>query len=340
MASDETLQVLTAASVLRPHPPPPLCHTNPRPPAGPPHTKTSESVRPIQTSSLSMTHGQHRSISGRKSSKTPVCNKITTSEQANSHFTTDKIIVKCEHHRTLSPEHDGAGLHRRDPSSSPRFQIKTQRNSPVHESSHCSFQSLSKDCDLSPHRERKGSVWRSRNIITPSHLPALTSLCGAGSYSSNSTDHSVSTSGKFKAQNGHHKSTCGDTLVSTAGQTDKDKVMITSESFYSLVLSETGNTPSQNYSRKSNSGTESGHLGKEINQQTDCFSHHSESNGKQGQNKCSQPVSIQINGKLSTSPKRPLGGITALPKSVQEAQTGLEITNKFYLPVPPARVST
>lgn len=334
MASDESLQALTAASVLRPHPPTPLCHTYPRPPAGPRLTKMSTSVRPFQTFSLSMTHGQQRSILAiSKSSKASICNQITTSEQANSHVTTDQIMVRSEH-----LHQDSAGLHCRNPTSSPRFPVKTQRNSPVHEAhvtSNLSFQSPKKECDLSPHSERKGSVWRPRNMnIIPSHEPALTDT---GSYSSNGTGH-LSTTGKLNTQSGQQKGTCGGSLV----QTDKDRIKITPEGFYSLVPSETGSTTPQNYSRKSNSVIDSGHLGKDVNQQqslTDCPSHHSESRGEHRQNTCSQPVSIHINRHLSTFPKRPLGGITQ-PQSVQETKTGLENISKFHQLLPPSRVLT
>ncbi|XP_026229752.1 coiled-coil domain-containing protein 24 [Anabas testudineus] len=336
-ASDETLQALKAASILRPHPPTPLCHNNPRPPVGPPLTKMSASVRPFQT----MTHGQLRSISAiNKSSKMPICNNITTCEQANSHTTTDQIVVRDEHCCSSSFEEDSAGLHLRKPTSSPRFPIKAQRNSPVHEaklSSSHSLQSLSKEWELSPHGERKASVQRPGNI-SPPHEPSLPVLCDATSYSNNSTKPSVTTTGKLNAPNGQQKSTCGGSLLSTAVQTDKDRIKIASECFYSLVLSDTGSTTSHNYSKKNNSGIDSGHPGEHINQQHSvkdcCSSHHSENSGEHGRIKCSRPVSAQINGQFSTFPKRPLGGITQSER-VQE-----EIISNFYQLVPPARVLT
>lgn len=324
MASDESLQGLMAASVLRPHPSSPLCHTNPRPPAGPRLTKMSTSVRPFQTFSPSMTHGQQRSMSAiRKPSKTSICNKITSSEQANSHITTDQITVRSKHHHQ-----DSAGLHCRNPTSSSGFLIKTQRDSLFDKAHVTSNHSFQKECDLSPNSERTGSVWRQRNMnIIASHEPTL---IDADSYSSSGADHSLSTTGKLNTQTGQQKGTHGSCLV----QTDKDRIKITPEGFYSLVLSETGNPPSQNYSRKTNGC----HLVKDVNQHqslTDCASHPSERSGELRQITCTQPVSIHI----SSFPKRPLGGITK-PQSVQETQTGLENISKIHQLVPPAKVLT
>nr|XP_020447213.1 coiled-coil domain-containing protein 24 [Monopterus albus] len=211
-ASDETLRALTTASNLRPHPP--LCHSNPKPPAGPPLTKTSASVKPVNTSSLSSIH--HRSTS-----KIPICTNITTPVHVNSHFTTDQIMIKSNHLCSLCSEHDRASLHRRTPNSSPSFQMELQRNSSIHEahlSSHCSIHSLSKECDLSFQTERKSSpVWKSSNIdITPPPIPAL---CEAGSYSCKTSDLTV----KTKAQNGNRKSSCRGSFVSVTVQTGNDR---------------------------------------------------------------------------------------------------------------------
>lgn len=170
------------------------------------------------------------------------------------------------------------------------------------------------------------------NIIL-SHEPALTD---AGSYSSNGTDHSFSTTGELNTQNGQQIGG-----VSSV-QTDKDRIKITPEGFNSLVLSETGSPTSQKYSRKTISVIESGRLGKDVNQQqslTDCSTHHLESSDEHRQNTCSHPVSIHINRHLSTFPKRPLGGITQR-ESAQETQTGLENISKFHQLVPPAKVLT
>ncbi|XP_040911543.1 coiled-coil domain-containing protein 24 isoform X2 [Toxotes jaculatrix] len=343
--SDETLQALNATSVLKPHPPlPPFGSLKPRPPVGHPLTKT------IRSSSLSRTHGQHRSTSAsNKSSKTPICSNITTSGRVNSQFTTDQIMVQSEYH--CSPEQDRAGLHCRTLTSGPSFRKKTQRNSPVHEahlSSHRSIHSLSREYDLSPQRERKNSsTWRSRNSnFTPSPIPALSPLSDAGTYSNSSTDHSGSTIGKSETQNGQRISTYGSGLESATVETDNNRRKSTPESFNSSVLSETGRPVKKGGSRIDRK--ENGHLEKDVTQQqsftghcfTDNSSHHSESSGEQGQSKCIQPASIQLNGQFFTSRRRPLGGTTSQSKSVHEAQTEPQFVNKFYQPVPPTRVST
>ncbi|XP_042354428.1 coiled-coil domain-containing protein 24 [Plectropomus leopardus] len=296
----ENLQALNATSALRPNPPPPRCHSTPKPPPGAPPNKTSSSVKLINSSALSNTHGQHRSAStGPRKTQTPFCNRIATPVHVNSHFTislsqscSDPMIVKTVHDHSHSPEQDGSGLHHRTLTSSPTFEIKSQRNSPIqdtHLSSHRCIHSLSRNCDLSPQTERK-----------PPH-------CGAGSY--NSTEHSVSTTGKSKTQNGQQNSTCEGSLVSTTAQTDNDRRKSSSESFYSPVGF-----------RKSNNGTDrTGHLEKEQQ---------------------SHPASLRTQGQLFTSPKRPLESTTSQLKGVQETKTELEFINRFYQPVPPARVST
>ncbi|XP_044074808.1 coiled-coil domain-containing protein 24 isoform X2 [Siniperca chuatsi] len=352
--SDETLQALqySTTSVLRPHPPPPRCHTKPRPPLGAPPSKTSASVKLINSSSLSRTHGQHRSTSassGPRKTQTPICNRITTSGHLNSHFTTslpgpgsDQIMLKTPDHCSLSPEQDSAGLNCRTQASSTGFQIKTPRNSTIHEthlSSHHSIQSPSRECDLSPQMEKKSSpAWRSRNINTiPSPVPALSPHCDAGSYSSNSTDHSVSTKRKSKTQNERQNSTCGGSLVSVRQQTDSDRRKSTSESVCSCFGS-----------RKSNSGIDRNKSWEGCHPTakpsslslTDRSSHHPKSRDTQGQAMCTHPASIRIKGQFFTSPRRPPEGTTSHPKSVQEAQTEREFINKFYQPVPPARVLT
>lgn len=323
MASDETLQVVRAASALTPHPPHPLCCAHPRPPAGPPHANTSRSVRAVQIS-----HGQHRRISS--AHDTPVCTKITNSEEANGRFGIDQIN-KCEHHCRLSPEQDGAGFHH----SSPRVSRLVRK---VQLSSHRSLQSLNEVVDLSPLTERTRSVRSSGNTsITPSQVPNLSNLSGADS---NSMDDSVT--GEPRSHNKQHKSTCGASFLSTVEQTDEDKVKGTAEYFHWLVLSESESPPSQNDSGMSNSGTDSGHLRRCSDQQqclTD-FSHHLESNSKQRKSKSSPSAAVKANTQLFFSSKRPLEGITAQPKSVQETQTRMEMINTFYQPVPPARVPT
>lgn len=350
------MQALTATSALRPHPPPALRHGKPIPPVGPPLIKNS-----LNTSSLSKTHGQHRSTSastGSSKTQTTICTRITTSGHRNTHLTTsgtDKVMVKHLHHCT-----DSAGLHSRTPASTSSFQIKTKRNSHIkelHLSSHQTIHSPSKECDLSPQTERNSSfAQRSRNInIIPSPVPALSPLCDAGSYSGNSTDYSVSATGKSVTQNGPQNSTRGGSLVPTTVQTDNDRKS-TTESFHYVtekhsVMSETGHPPAQNCTMKSNSGiyrNKNGHLREDVNQQessssyclTNRSSYQSESSGTQGLDTCSKPQPVQIQGKLFTSPKTPLGGITSQPKIVQEGQTEQEFLNRFFQPVPPARVPT
>ncbi|XP_067331355.1 coiled-coil domain-containing protein 24 [Channa argus] len=148
-AADETLQALTASSAARPHPPPSPCHTNPRPPHGRPHTKTSTSAKPIHTASPSMAHGTTSAI-------TNSSNKITTSEHMNSHFISDQIIVKKLNNCSLSSDPGNASPHHRNMTPSPISQIRTQRKTrsvyEVHLSSHHSTQNGNK-CDLSPQRD-------------------------------------------------------------------------------------------------------------------------------------------------------------------------------------------
>ncbi|XP_067462318.1 coiled-coil domain-containing protein 24 [Thunnus thynnus] len=352
-ACDKTLQALTTTSVLRPHPPPALRHVNPIPPVGPPLIQNS-----INTSSLSRTHGQHRSTSasaGSSKTQTTVSNRIVTSGHRNAYLTTcgtDKKMVKHLDH--CNPERDSAGLHRRTPTSSSSFQIKTQRNSPVqaaHLSSHRAIHSPGRECDLSPQTARNSSLApSSRNInIIPSAVPALSPLCDAGSYSSNSADHSVSTTGKSTTQNGPQNSTRGGSSVSTTVQTHNDRKS-TTESFHSYVtekhsvLSETGRPPAQNCTMKRNNGiyrNKNGHLREDVSHQQRLSSHcltnrsscHPESSG-------THPKPKQINGQFFTSPKRPLEGTTSQPKRVQEAQKEQEFLNRFFQPVPPARVPT
>lgn len=321
------MQALTARSVLKPHPPPALHHAKPIPPVRPLLIKNS-----INTSLLSRTYGQHRSTSastGSSKTQTTICNRIITSGHRNTHLTmsgSDKIMVK--HLQDCTPERDNAGVHHRTPTSSPSFQIKTQRNSPfreAHLSSHCAIQNPSKECDLSPQTESNSNLTpRSGNInIIPSPVPALGPLRDAGSYSSNSTVHSVSTKGKSTTQNGPQHSTRGGSLESPTEQTDNDSKS-TTESFNSYVterksvMSEAGHPPVQNCTVKSNSGIyrhKNGLLGEDVKHLnlhkhclTNCSSYHSESSG-------TQPKPIQINRQLFTSPKRPPGGSISQPKT-------------------------
>ncbi|XP_074507749.1 coiled-coil domain-containing protein 24 [Sebastes fasciatus] len=332
--TDETqsLRALSTPSALRPHPPPPLSLPKPRPPPGAPPSKTSASLKLINNSSLSRTHGQHGSTSastGARKTKIPICNRITTSGHVSRQFTaslpgsdSDEMMVKT--HCSLSPEQDSAGLHCRTPTSSPSFQIETPRNSPIHEtslSSHRSIPSPSRKCDLSETERKSSPDWRSRNINT---IPSSPRCEDAGSYSSNSTDPSVSTTRKSKTQNGQQNSTCGGSLVSTTDH-------VTRKSSSERFKSETGSSPAKTGSRKSNVGVnrnENGHLGKDVTQQQSRVA------------ACTHPEPIRINGQFFTSPKRPLQGTTSQLKGVQETQTELEFISNFYQPVPPSRVST
>ncbi|XP_073347955.1 coiled-coil domain-containing protein 24 [Pagrus major] len=256
--SEETLQALnTTSDLMRPHPPPPRCQTKPRPPLGAPPSKTSATVKLINSFSLTRTHGQLRSTSaspGLRKTQTPICNRITSSWHANSHVTTslpgpvsDQIMVQTTHNCSLSAEQDSADLHCRTPSRSPSFQIKTIHQ--THLSSHRSIHSPGRKFDLSPQTVRRGiATWRRRNINTITSSPH----CDTASYSSSSVEHSVSAAGKSKTQN----STCGGGLVSTTVQADNDRGKSTSESLHSL-----------GGSRKSNTGldrSKNGHLGKDV----------------------------------------------------------------------------
>lgn len=311
---------LTSTSVLRPHPPPVLHHAKSIPPLGPPLIKNS-----INTSLLSRTHGKHISTSsstGSNKTQTTVCNRIITSGHRNTHITkssSDKRMVK--HLQDCTPERDSTGIHDRTLTFSSSFQIKTQRNSPLqdtHMSSHHAIPNPSRECDLSPQTERTRSLTpRSGNInIIPSPVPALSPLHDAGSYSSNSIVHSVSTKGKSKTQKGPQNNTRRGCLDSPTVQTDNNRKS-TTESFNSYVtekksvVCETGHPLAQNCTVKSNSGiyrNKNGNYGEGVKHQslcshslTNCTSYHSRSSG-------TQPKPIQINEHLFTSPKRPPGG--------------------------------
>ncbi|XP_023142307.2 coiled-coil domain-containing protein 24 isoform X1 [Amphiprion ocellaris] len=333
----ETPPALTPTPILRPHSPLPLCHPQPRPPAGPPLTK----------SSMSRTHGQHRLTSAsNKSNKTPPCNNISTSGHTNDPFKTDHITVQSEYSCSLSPEQDSTGLHHRTPTSSASFQIKSEKNSlfsKTHLSSHGSIHTPSTECDVSSQRERKSStVWRSRSInITPSPVPALSQLCDTDSFSSNKTSHSVSTM-KSRTPNGQQNSSRGGFSRSSKVQIDNHRGKNTSE---------IRNPPAQNGRRKNSSemdNNKNAHLRRDVNKKQslsgrslmDSSSRHPECSDTLGQAVCTQSASARVNGQSFTSPKKPHEGTTSQPKSVQDAQTLPQFLNRFYQPVPPARVPT
>ncbi|XP_059200818.1 coiled-coil domain-containing protein 24 [Centropristis striata] len=278
--SDETLRTLSTTSALRPHPPPPpLSHAKPRPPLRTPPNKTSAPAKLINSSSVS--HGQQRSTSASteaQKTQTPICNRIITPGHVSSHSLT----------------------------TSPSFHMTSPRNSPIHKthmSPERSIHSLSRKCDLLPHRERRSSpAWRSRNISTVSSSPR----CDADS------------TGKSKTQNGQQSRICRGSLVSATVQTDNERRKNTSERLQSA-------TPAQTVGGKSNNRTDQ--KSKITKQQSLVAT-------------CTHPASTQTSGQLFTYPQRPLEGATSQTQSVQEEQTQLEFISKFYQPVPPARVST
>lgn len=247
---------------MRPHPPPPRCQTKPRPPLGAPPSKTSAKVKLINSSSLSWTHGQPRSVSaspGLRKPQTAICNRIASSWHANSHIPTslsgpvgEQIMVQTTHNCSLSPEQDSADLHCRNPSCNPSFQTKTPTIHETHPSFSRSIHSPGRKFDLSPQTVRRGTAtWRRRHINTITSSPH----CDAANTSSSSAEHSVSAAGKSKTQN----STCRGSLVSTTVQADNDRGKSTPESLHSL-----------GGSRKSNAGLDrnkNGHLGKDVTQQ-------------------------------------------------------------------------
>ncbi|XP_029380695.1 coiled-coil domain-containing protein 24 [Echeneis naucrates] len=327
-------QALNTTSVLRPHPPSLLCHSKPRPPSGPRPTQTPGSVRPHHTSSSSKTCGHHRSLlASIKSSETSSCNKIPTSRHVSDHIITGQIKLKNEHLCILSPEQGNTSVNCRPSTPGAGFQMRTQRGSPVHEahqSSHHSIHSLSRECHLSPQRERESSSdWRSGNINSTSPTPSLSPRSDADSYSNTITDLRELTTGKTKTSNG--QSTCS------------------TESFSSSVMSEARSTSSKIGDSRSNSQTDrnkNDHLEKNFLQKeisishcvTDPPSNHSENSGEQVQAQSPQPASPQFNKQFFMSPQRTHGGAISQPKSIQEKPT--EFISKFYQPVPPSRVST
>ena len=107
-ASDETLQAFHSASAPRPHPPAPLCQ--PRPPSGPPPTKTS----------ASRTHGS--TSASNVSSRPPICLKLTTSRNSPVHE------AQLSSHRSLSREDD---LPQRERKSSSRHISVTPTHIPA-----------------------------------------------------------------------------------------------------------------------------------------------------------------------------------------------------------------
>ncbi|XP_065810508.1 coiled-coil domain-containing protein 24 [Labrus bergylta] len=197
--SDETPLDLGSRASLRPHPPPLQCQTKPKPPLRASSSKTSASVKVINSPSPSRTQGQLKSTlasSGRRKIQIPICTRISTSGHVDSHSNTslpgpgrNQIMdqTRCDDH-SVSLFTSSPGLH-----------IETSKNSPIpdtHQSSHYRIHSTSLECDSSPHRERRSPSWRS-----------------------NCTDHSVPTTGSTKTKNKGQTKTCGGGIVSATVKT-------------------------------------------------------------------------------------------------------------------------
>lgn len=202
----ETLQ--PPSTVLRPRPPSPRCQTVPRPPPAS-STKTSASSKRPNRSLLSGIHGQHAGASAPprpEITKTPPCNKISSSGHVSSHSNCsfsgsagDKTKVKIpQHSQRAAAESVSRGLDCRTSSHCGGFQTSTARGSTVHKPQLSSDCSPGKKCDLFLRRSEDGS---GRLACGPKNISALGPHCGAGSHSSNSNDRSVSATRKSKRQN-------------------------------------------------------------------------------------------------------------------------------------------
>ncbi|XP_010773437.1 coiled-coil domain-containing protein 24 isoform X2 [Notothenia coriiceps] len=315
--SIEGVQDLSPTTALKPHPPP-LSHTTPRPPSGARPSKTSSSVKVINSSSLTRTHGQHiitSAFTGARKTQTSICSRISTSRHANlptslPGSTRDQMVLKTLQDCSLYPEQNGASPHCRTLTSSPSF----PRNS-----SNANIHRPSRKSDLSPQTERKSSpALRSRNLNS---VPSF-HQCEAGSYSSN-TEHCVSTTGKPKTKKGQQNSTCGGSLLSV--QMEDDIKKFSSESFQS----ETGSSPTQMDTMNRNNGIDintNGHLAKDITQQQNPLA------------TSVHPAAVRKLRQFFPAPKIPLEGDTSQSQRVQETQTELEFIHKFT--VPPKSIST
>lgn len=214
-----TATLPASASVLRPHPAPPLCHLVPSPPSGHPLTLTS----PSKTLRI-----ERLTAVSNNSGKQPTCNGKDTSGLTSSLLSTKQKIVKNKHLPSFSPETDDAYFNCSASLSLPSIETPL--------SSYSSFQRS--DCDLFPQKEGKISVpWNSRNInITPSSAPALSQLCDSGNQSRNDALRYVLTKGKLRTQNGPQNCSSERRLESTAVHTDNCRRTIISGS---SVLSQT-----------------------------------------------------------------------------------------------------
>ncbi|KAI4786395.1 hypothetical protein KUCAC02_037147 [Chaenocephalus aceratus] len=306
--SIEGVQDLSPTTALKPHPPP-LSHTTPRPPSGARPSKTSSSVKVMNSSSLTRTHGQHiitSAFTGARKAQTSICSRISTSRHANlptslPGSTRDQMVLKTLQDCSLYPEQNGASPHCRTLTSSPSF----PRNS-----SNANIHRPSRKSDLSPQTERKSSpALRSRNLNS---VPSFRQ-CEAGSYSSN-TEHCVLTTGKPKTKKGQQNSTCGGSLLSV--QMEDDIKKFSSESFQSET--ELPYTNGHNEQKQWNWYNTNGHLGKDITQQQNPVA------------TSVHPAAIRKNRPFFPAPKIPLEGDTSQSQRV----------HKFDQPVPPKSVST
>lgn len=302
------MQDLSPTTALKPHPPP-LSHTTPRPPSGARPSKTSSSVKVMNSSSLTRTHGQHiitSAFTGARKAQTSICSRISTSRHANlptslPGSTRDQMVLKTLQDCSLYPEQNGASPHCRTLTSSPSF----PRNS-----SNANIHRPSRKSDLSPQTERKSSpALRSRNLNS---VPSFRQ-CEAGSYSSN-TEHCVLTTGKPKTKKGQQNSTCGGSLLSV--QMEDDIKKLSSESFQSET--ELPYTNGHNEQKQWNGYNTNGHLGKDITQQQNPVA------------TSVHPAAIRKNRPFFPAPKIPLEGDTSQSQRV----------HKFDQPVPPKSVST
>lgn len=216
-----------------------------------------------------------------------------------------------------------------------------QRYSPSPEN-HVSSQSCLhlQSTDLSPRRERKDlSAWTSRDShISSSSFPAHRRLSDAGSHCSDDTGLSVSTKGKLKAQDGQQASSAGNRSNSTVVQLDNCERMSSSRS---SALSETSAQPHRQTHERLVHRKKIERLRMDTDKQQgpnscslpDNASHPPESRGAQRRDTCTQPWSVETNGKYVVSPKNTQEKKTNQPISEQWAQTKLQVPAIFYQPV-------
>ncbi|XP_031589442.2 coiled-coil domain-containing protein 24 isoform X2 [Oreochromis aureus] len=235
-------------------------------------------------------------------------------------------------------EQDSAGLSCWALDSTAYFEVKSERNSPLHKthlSVNCRIHSQSTECEWSPQRERKNSpACRPKNInITPSPVPAPSGLCNAGS---KSTDQSVAAKWKSGIQNRQQDSSCEGSLESARAQSYADSRRKMSEN---SVMSETWRTPVQTCRRKSNGETSrnlSGPFRNDGKEQQNLGGQRATLCPSCSSTPCSQRPPAKINEHFFTSSNKPQGGSTSQPKEPAEPQ----FLQRFHQPVPPTRVPT